>query len=135
VNEKWRGFCLASFTFVMKGSTRTDKAGFNMADIDLNSMSLKDLKSLQSKLAKAIDDYDSRTRRDAMSALEELAKQKGFSLADLVGPGADSRKRAPVAAKYRNPNGGNETWSGRGRKPMWFATALKSGKVPEDMLI
>jgi DNA-binding protein H-NS len=38
-------------------------------------------------------------------------------------------------AKYSNPANDSETWSGRGRKPLWFVAALKSGKRPEDMMI
>jgi DNA-binding protein H-NS len=104
-----------------------------MIDLDVNSLSLKELKSLQSKLTKAIEDFDGRTRRDVMAALEQLAKEKGYSLADLVGAGAVPRERAPATAKYRNL-AGDKTWSGRGRKPSWFVEALKGGTSPEDML-
>jgi len=44
-------------------------------------------------------------------------------------------KRAPAPAKYRHPENPALTWSGRGRKPLWFVEALSSGKTAEDMAI
>lgn len=73
-----------------------------MANFDLNSMSLKELKSLQVQVARALNDFEGRSRRVAIAALEDLAKQKGYSLVDLVGTGAGPRKRAPATEKYRN---------------------------------
>jgi DNA-binding protein H-NS len=40
---------------------------------------------------------------------------------------------APVAAKYRGPNG--ETWSGRGLTPKWLATLVAAGQTKESFLI
>lgn len=101
---------------------------------DLNSMSLKELKDLQSQVAKAIAGFEDRKKRAALAELEEKARELGFSLAELTG-GAAPRKRAPASAKYANPADKSDTWSGRGRKPRWFAEALAAGKKPEDMAI
>ena len=102
--------------------------------IDVNSLSLKELKDLQSQVAKAIASFQDRARKEALAELEEIARGKGFSLAELTGT-AVVRKRAPAAAKYANPANASDTWSGRGRKPRWFDAALKSGKQPDDMAI
>jgi len=40
---------------------------------------------------------------------------------------------APVAAKYRGPNG--ETWSGRGLTPKWLSTLVAQGQPKESFLI
>lgn len=41
-----------------------------------------------------------------------------------------------VAPKYRNPSNLSETWSGRGRQPLWFAVAIKKrGVTVENLLI
>lgn len=37
--------------------------------------------------------------------------------------------------KYHNPKNPKELWSGRGRRPRWLATELRSGKVLDDFLI
>ncbi|MBC2836014.1 H-NS family nucleoid-associated regulatory protein [Paragemmobacter straminiformis] len=105
-----------------------------MADINLNEMSLKELKDLQSQVARAIASFEDRKKKLALAELEEKARQMGFSLAELTGNSVP-RKRAPATAKYANPANTAETWSGRGRKPRWFDAALKSGKRPEDMAL
>ncbi|WP_395005996.1 H-NS family nucleoid-associated regulatory protein [Cypionkella sp.] len=100
--------------------------------IDINDLSLKELKDLQSQVAKAISSFEDRKRKEAIAELEEIARAKGFSLADLTGVSV-SRKRSPAVAKYANPADASDTWSGRGRKPRWFNDALAAGKSPEDL--
>lgn len=103
-------------------------------DLDLNKMSLKELKDLQSQVGKAISGYEDRRKREALAELEEKAKAMGFSLAELTGVTA-GRKRSPSVAKYANPANKADTWSGRGRKPRWFTEALAKGKKPEDLSV
>jgi DNA-binding protein H-NS len=102
--------------------------------LDLNNLSMKELKDLQSQVGKAISGYEDRRKREALAELEEKAKAMGFSLAELTGL-AGTRKRTPSTAKYANPANSADTWSGRGRKPRWFSEALAKGKKPEDMAI
>ncbi|MFN3991383.1 MAG: H-NS family nucleoid-associated regulatory protein [Tabrizicola flagellatus] len=102
--------------------------------VDLNSLSLKELKDLQSQVAKAIAGYEDRRKKEVLAELDEIAKAKGFSLAELTGIAA-GRKRTPSVAKYANPANPADTWSGRGRKPRWFSEALAKGKKPEDLAI
>ncbi|WP_412174787.1 H-NS family nucleoid-associated regulatory protein [Albidovulum marisflavi] len=97
-------------------------------------MSLKELKSLQTQVARAIDEFEQRKKKEALAAVEEKAKSLGFSLNELLGA-APVRKRAPAKPKYANPANPSETWTGRGRKPRWAEAALKSGKSLEDLAI
>ncbi len=108
--------------------------GDRTLNIDLNSLSLKELKDLQSQVAKAIAGYEDRRKKELLAELDEIAKAKGFTLAELTGVSA-GRKRSPSVAKYANPANPADTWSGRGRKPRWFSEALAKGKKPEDMAI
>lgn len=103
-------------------------------DSDLNKMSLKELKDLQAQVAKAINGFEDRRKKEALAELDERARAMGFSLAELTGL-APARKRTPAMAKYANPTDSSDTWSGRGRKPRWFEAALKAGKKPEDMAV
>ena len=103
-------------------------------DINLNTYSLKELKDLQSQVAKAVSSFEDRKKKAALAELEEVARSKGFTLAELTGISV-VRKRAPAVAKYANPADKSDTWSGRGRKPRWFAAALAKGKKPEDLAI
>jgi len=102
--------------------------------IDLSNLSLKELKDLQSRVAREIEGFKDRKKREALAALEEKARELGFSFAELTGA-TKTRKRSPAVAKFANPANSSETWSGRGRKPLWFVAALKSGKTPDDMAI
>lgn len=105
-----------------------------MSEINLNEMSLKELKDLQTQVTRAIGSFEDRKKKIALAELEEKAREMGFSLAELTGTSVP-RKRAPASAKYANPENAADTWSGRGRKPRWFDAALKSGKRPEDMAL
>jgi DNA-binding protein H-NS len=49
------------------------------------------------------------------------------------GGGAPKAMRKKAAPKYRGPDG--DTWTGRGMKPRWLASAMKEGKKLEDFLI
>jgi DNA-binding protein H-NS len=103
-------------------------------DMDLNALSLKELKELQAQVGKAINGYEDRRKKEALVELEEKAREMGFSLAELTGV-SPVRKRTPATAKYANPANSSDTWSGRGRKPRWFEAALQAGKKPEDLAL
>jgi DNA-binding protein H-NS len=103
-------------------------------DVNIKNLSLKELKDLQSQVAKAIASFEDRKKKEALSELEDRARSLGFSLAELTGA-TISRKRAPASAKYANPANPSDTWSGRGRKPRWFEAALNAGKSPEDLAL
>ena len=105
-----------------------------MAEFNIEAMSLKELKSLQKDLGKAISTFEDRQKSDARSKLEIIAKEMGYSLADLIGTEVKPT-RAPAVAKYRHPENAALTWSGRGRKPLWFVAALDAGKSPEDLAV
>lgn len=103
-------------------------------EIDLDKLSLKDLRELQTQVGKAISNFEVRKKKEAIAKLEEKAKELGFTFAELTGA-ATVRKRAPAMPKYANPDDSSDTWSGRGRKPRWFSAALAAGKSPDDLMI
>jgi DNA-binding protein H-NS len=106
-----------------------------MATIDLEKLSLPELKSLQKDIAKAIADFGNRKKVQALTALEEHAKALGFSLAELTGVKARKTRAGSGASKYRHPENPEVTWSGFGRKPRWFTAAIEAGKAPESMAV
>ena len=104
--------------------------------MDLNTLTLSELKKLHTEVTKAIDNYEDRKKKAARSELEAKAKELGFSLAELLDGQKKSRKASsPVAAKYAHPQNASVTWSGRGRKPQWFADHINSGKDPSDLAV
>ncbi len=105
-----------------------------MADYDLEALSLSELKKMQKDVAKAIATFEDRQKAEARAKVEALARDLGYSLAELIGT-ETKPSRAPVAAKYRHPENPGLTWSGRGRKPQWFVEALEAGKTASELAI
>jgi DNA-binding protein H-NS len=106
-----------------------------MADINLDTLSLSELKALQKSVAKAIDEFSIRKKTEAMLALEERAKELGFSLAELTGTKKTRKSSGPAGAKYRHPENAEVTWSGRGRQPGWYKGAVAAGKSSGSMAV
>lgn len=102
--------------------------------IELENMSLKELKSLHAQVGRLIENYEDRRKQEALRELEDKARALGFSLDEILGAKV-ARKRAPAKAKYANPANRSETWTGRGRKPRWVEAALKAGKSLGDLAI
>lgn len=104
-------------------------------DIDLSSLSLKELKDLNAKITRAIATFEDRRKEAALAKLEQEARALGFaSLAELTGAPI-ARKRGIGAAKFANPANADDTWTGKGRKPRWFIEALAAGKTPDELAI
>lgn len=103
--------------------------------MDLDALSLQELKDLQDKISIAIIDFEKRRKADALDELKALAQAKGFSLDELVDGTKRKKVRAPVAPKYADPANPSNTWTGRGRKPKWMVEALANGGLPEDFAI
>jgi len=76
-----------------------------------------------------------------LRAAAKVIAKHGLSLADLkqaFAMGKGRGKRGPlagqkVAPKYRDDEG--NTWSGRGRPPLWLVAAEKAGKRRESFLV
>ena len=103
--------------------------------MDLSALDLKELKKLQADVAKAIATFEDRAKKQAISALEEKAREFGFSLSELTGGAASKRSGGSVAPKYAHPENASLTWTGRGRKPKWVIEALNAGKSLADLAI
>ena len=102
----------------------------------LDEMSFADLKSAAPMVTEKIAQRE-KVERDAVKAeLAELAKSKGFAMAELFGDAPKSAKeKKKVPPKYRNPADSSQTWTGRGRKPKWVVEALDLGGSLDDLLI
>mgnify|MGYP001381407203 CR=1 FL=1 len=102
--------------------------------IDLEGLSLKELKQLQKDVETAITEFKDRERRKALAEVEAFARERGLSPADLSEL-TTRRTRKSAAPKYANPADASQTWTGRGRRPRWIEAALADGQFDDDMLI
>lgn len=102
--------------------------------IDLENMSRPELEKLRQDVDRALATLDARRRAEARKAAEEMAREHGFSLEDLInaGPKSGKTKNAP---KYRNPADPKQTWTGRGRQPGWIKQLLEQGKSLDEFAI
>jgi DNA-binding protein H-NS len=105
-----------------------------MPEFNLGALSLAELRDLQKSVANAISTFEVRQKAEAREKVEMLAKDLGFTLAELAKLEEPKRKRAPSTKIYRHPENPALTWSGRGRKPGWFAAQVDAGKDPGELL-
>lgn len=108
--------------------------------MNLKDLSLKQLLKLQSDVEIAIERAKTKDLQIAKKELEKAAQKMGYSLAELVdvpadGASARKPKSKPVRPKYQNPENKTETWTGRGRQPLWVRHALDTGATLDDLLI
>ena len=118
-----------------------------------SSWSVEKLKKERQKIDKAINQAEKRDKKATLAKMATIARQNGFELHELLSePGARTKSegvrktrrkkkpagtRAKVQPKYRNPDDHAQTWTGRGRQPLWVKTQLESGvgldrlKIPE----
>ena len=74
-----------------------------------------------------------RVDQDGVSVEEALADEKGAKKKSKAPKAKRNGPKAP--AKYRNPNDPKQTWTGRGRRPAWFVSAMADGKTEKDLAI
>lgn len=103
--------------------------------MDIQKLSLRELKQLQEDVSVAISNQEKLEKRQALEALRELAEAKGFTLSELLDNAPSQPKKRVVAPKYQNPSNPEETWSGRGRKPKWFEAEIAAGKTVSELEI
>jgi DNA-binding protein H-NS len=103
-----------------------------MARINLNNISYAELLALQERVEVALIERKAAEAQEVKEKLEALAEKSGFSLSDFV-DGRKPRAKSTVAVKYRNPKDPSQTWSGRGRKPLWLVEAAKKGAKLESL--
>jgi DNA-binding protein H-NS len=99
--------------------------------INLEKMSLEDLKALQKEVEAAIKGFEKRKKKEALVAAQKAAQEHGFSLDEILSEKSGS-KGLP---KYANPADPDQTWTGRGRQPTWVKDALAKGKSLEDLAL
>ena len=102
----------------------------------------------RSKIDKAIKLAEKRDKKATLDKVAALARKNGFELHELldgqaVRRGSKStgttakvfkpRGKAPI--KYRNPESSEQTWTGRGRQPLWVKDLLSAGATLEELKV
>ncbi|MEQ1719332.1 MAG: H-NS histone family protein [Hyphomicrobium sp.] len=103
---------------------------------DLEGYNVKELRELKERVDAVIVEKQKLERIELKSKFAELAEAAGLSLDDVLGMKRRGGGKGSVAAKYRNPENPEETWTGRGRMPNWLGEKMKKrGVSKEDFAI
>jgi DNA-binding protein H-NS len=105
--------------------------------VDIKNLSHTQLTELIAKAQSRQTELHKEKVTKLREKINALIKAEGFTFDDVFGARAPKSKRSgtTVAAKYRNPDDAEQTWSGRGKRPLWFNEALKAGKKESDLLV
>lgn len=104
-----------------------------MSSIDISNLTVAELAALKGSIESMIGGKREQELLRLRETFEGMAHSAGFTLDEVMQ--ATASKRAPVKPKYQNPADPAQTWSGRGRKPLWVEALLESGGNLEDCLI
>lgn len=106
--------------------------------LNLQSMSYENLIAFRAELEQEIQKRRSIEEARLVSEFREKAIALGLNPAEIASR-LTGKKHAVVkprlAGVYCNPNNPEQTWSGRGRKPLWVLAALGQGKSLGELMI
>jgi DNA-binding protein H-NS len=101
---------------------------------DLSKLSLAELRTLESQVQEALKTHNYLAISKAREQILHIAQSAGLSIDDILASKAPKRvKSASVAVKYRNPDDASQTWTGRGRQPLWIKAWVDAGKSLADL--
>jgi DNA-binding protein H-NS len=97
------------------------------------SMSVDELWTLYEQVSSVLAEKISTEKAKLEERLRKLGKLETTSHA--ISLDGVRRPYPKVLPKYQNPKNPAETWSGRGKQPLWLRAQLRSGKKLTDFLI
>ena len=107
--------------------------------INIDALSPTELQAIIKQAESQMETARKNQVQEVRNKIDALLKNAKLTLDEVYprrsGKGAQCA-RATVAPKYRNPENTAQTWSGRGKRPVWFNEALKKrGVTAESLLI
>lgn len=107
--------------------------------MELAQYSLEQLLKLHDQISIEIDARRSQAKRAFIEDVERKAQELGLEMSELLSLTTKSKGKSAggkkVLPKYKNPYNPSETWTGRGRRPLWVESALSNGMDMDAMLI
>lgn len=105
---------------------------------NIDGLNIDQLQELTEKAQVLIEQKKREKVDTAYQQLVDIAQSVGLTLDELIAHGQQSKKtvvKRTVAARYRNPEDKDQTWTGRGKQPRWVVDALAQGKTLDDLAI
>ena len=104
--------------------------------INFDDYTLEQLQALSIVLQSVIRARQHAAKREVSRTILEMANTHDIDIEDLLrAKKALASQTRPATAKYANPNNPSETWSGRGRNPLWAKHYVQNGGNLDDCLI
>lgn len=119
-----------------------------MARINVESQLAK-LRKAKEVIEKKEKELLSKTRGKAIARILQIAQESGITAAQITaafstGKAAKTKPvrkastvaspRGKVAPKYRNPENPEQTWTGRGKSPLWVQSLKQAGKLESALI-
>jgi DNA-binding protein H-NS len=106
-----------------------------MARQSLEKLTYAELAELRTQVDRLMVEKQNAERVALRQKLADMAKEHGLTLDEVLGKGR--KGKGSVAPKYRDPKNPENTWTGRGRMPLWMVAATKGNKAKkkDDFLI
>lgn len=102
----------------------------------LRDRSETELQRIIEDARKALKDKQEGRKKEVFAEIRRLAASVGVSVEITdTEKATGGRRGGKVAAKYRNPQDHEQTWTGRGMRPVWLREALASGRRLEEFEI
>lgn len=95
------------------------------------NMTLDELLEAQKSLKNQLQNQ----KDNVIAEIAERMKLMNISISDIQNFLNHSKPASILKPKYRNPDNPNDVWSGRGKPPNWYKSAIESGMNKADMLI
>ena len=105
----------------------------DLASVDLNELSIEDLRAITQNAQNIIIHKQTQRLRDAYEMFEEIAEEAGSSIEEILSIGEDIKQERSV--RYRDPKNPENIWTGRGRKPNWLLDEVAKGNQVEDFAV
>lgn len=98
----------------------------------------KDIKKLleeKAKLEAEILEAEALQRSKVRTNIEAILADASYTLHDIFPEACTKRTRAPSTGLFQDPENPENTWGGRGRKPLWLLEKVAKGASMEDFKI
>jgi len=97
---------------------------------NLTAAPLEELLEYQVLLEREITKRRQETKKEAAKKIKELAKVHQLDLHTLFS--GEENTKLLVKPKYQHPDNPQLQWTGRGKKPLWVAELLATGRSLES---
>ena len=111
-----------------------EKERYKMS-VDYSTLSITELNATIEEAQAALKEKKEDEKKEFRNEILELVQSRGFSMEELFNIEGKPKKKGKLPPTHRDPNDPRNTWTGRGRKPLWLAEALNAGGEMKDYII